>query len=228
MSGKKAEAVRPVQAPKRRSDPNSVVWMSWRGGLVAGVVVAVLAASFVVPKLVNGGSGPAAAGHAGMAMDAGYGKGLSVGEPVPQFSEVNVVTGQPITSQSLSGRKTLLFFSEGVMCQACFQQIKGLEEVGADLSKRGIELVSITPDNSTDLKQAITQYGITTPMIADDDRTISEAFNTLGKGMHADTPGHAFALIEKGKVLWYRDYWLPPDSTMYVEPAKLLAQIPTA
>ena len=51
-------------------------------------------------------------------------------------------------------------------------------------------------------------------------------FNTLGAGMHADTPGHAFALIDKGKVLWYRDYWLPPTRSMYVSPSKLLADIP--
>ena len=65
-------------------------------------------------------------------------------------------------------------------------------------------------------------------MISDDDRTMSEVFNTLGQGMHADTPGHAFALIDKGTVLWYRDYWLPPARSMYVEPAKLLADIPSA
>src|SRR6266508_75100 len=64
-----------------------------------------------------------------------------------------------------------------------------------------------------DVKQAIGQYGIASPMIADQDRDMSAAFDTLGRGMHADTPGHAFALIEKGKVLWYRDYWLPPDRT---------------
>ena len=80
--------------------------------------------------------------------------------------------------------------------------------MGDVLERRGIELVSITPDSQADLEQAIGQYGITTPMISDDDRDMSEAFNTLGKGMHADTPGHAFVLVEDGKVLWQRDYWL--------------------
>ena len=46
--------------------------------------------------------------------------------------------------------------------------------------------------------------------------------------MHADTPGHAFTLIDNGKVLWYRDYWLAPYRTMYVPPPKLLADIPSA
>ena len=163
-----------------------------------------------------------------MAVGAKHGGGLPVGSAIPAFSERNVETGQLISSKTVYERKTLLFFSEGVMCQACFEQIKGLEKFGAQLRKRGISLVSITPDSPGDLKQAIAQYGINSPMIADEDRTMSEAFNTLGQGMHADTPGHAFALIDKGKVLWYRDYWMAPTRSMYVEPAKLLAQIPTA
>ncbi len=161
-----------------------------------------------------------------MALDEGA--GLAVGAAAPSFAERDVVTGGSITSESIQGRKTLLFFSEGVMCQACFEQIKGLEQMSAELDKRGIELVSITPDSPADLKQAIGQYGITTPMIADDDHNMSGAFNTLGQGMHADTPGHAFVLVERGKVVWQRDYWLAPYRTMYVEPKKLLDDIPSA
>ena len=208
------------------STPSNSFWRSWKGATVALAVVAVITASFVLPSVFKKDTTSAGAAHA-MATGAKTGAGLPVGSAVPVFSERNVETGQPISSKTVYGRKTLLFFSEGVMCQACFEQIKGIEKFGAQLAKRGISLVSITPDSSGDLKQAITQYGINSPMIADDDRTMSEAFNTLGQGMHADTPGHAFALIDKGKVLWYRDYWMAPTRSMYIEPAKLLAQIPS-
>ena len=184
-----------------------------------------VAASFVLPGVLNKKSVSAGAEHA-MSMGAGQGEGLPVGSAVPSFAERDLETGRPITSKTVYGQKTLLFFSEGVMCQACFEQIQGLEQFGAELKKRGIRLVSITPDSAGDLRQAVEHFKIRTPMISDSDRSISEAFNTLGKGMHADTPGHAFALIARGKVLWYRDYWLPPDQKMYVEPEKLLADIP--
>ncbi len=194
---------------------------------VAAAAIAVVAASFVLPGAFGKKSSSAGATHA-MSVGVDQGAGLPVGSPVPAFSKRNVETDQTISSASVYGKKTLLFFSEGVMCQACFEQIKGLERFGAELHKRGIQLISITPDTPGDLRQAISQYGITTPMIADDDRTMSEAFNTLGQGMHNDTPGHAFALIDRGKVLWYRDYWLPPARAMYVEPAKLLEDIPSS
>ena len=49
----------------------------------------------------------------------------------------------------------------------------------------------------------------------------------LGQGMHGDAPGHAFVLVDRGRVLWYRDYWLAPTRSMYVDPRQLLADIPT-
>ena len=226
MSGRKAKAARQAEregAPPRASRAG---WASWRVALVALVVVAVVGGTFVLPDRFEDESTPAAApGHADMGASS-EGDGLEPGSPVPAFAERAVETGRPITSTSLYRKKTLLFFSEGVMCQACFEQIKGLEAMRAELEARGIELVSITPDSPGDLEQAIRQYGIESPMIADADRDMSAAFDTLGRGMHADTPGHAFALIERGTVLWYRDYWLPPDQTMFVEPAQVLADLP--
>lgn len=113
------------------------------------------------------------------------------------------------------------------MCQACFVQIRELEQVGDELERRGIALVSVTPDSEDVLREAVRRYGISTPMISDEDRDMSAAFDTLGRGMHADTPGHAFVLLdEAGRVAWQRDYWLEPDRTMYVEPGRLLADLP--
>lgn len=228
MSGRKARAARqtnrPPAPPVRSTRSQESFWRSWRGGSIALAVAAVIIASFVLPGVV--GSNDSAGTPAGLAMGTEQGAGLPVGSPVPRFSENDVATRRAITSGSLDEGKTLLFFSEGVMCQACFQQIQGLERIGAELRKRGIRLVSVTPDSSGDLRQAVEQYGITTPMIADADRDMSSAFNTLGQGMHGDTPGHAFVLLEKGKVLWYHDYWLPPTRSMYVAPDQLLADMP--
>lgn len=229
MSGKKAKAARKVQAPLTRRQQSYAGWGSWKGWAISLAVVTVIAASFVVPRLAHDGADSSAlAGHEGMSLGSERGKGLKVGARVPAFAEQNVETGTPISSNSVFRHKTLLFFSEGVMCQACFEQIKGLEQMGTQLSRRGIRLVSITPDPSRDLKQAISQYGITSPVISDENRDMSEAFNTLGRGMHGDTPGHAFALIDHGTVRWYHDYWLAPDRVMFVDPAKVIAALPGA
>jgi peroxiredoxin len=210
---------RPVKAPKRREEPKR---FPWKATLIATSILALVGASFVVPGFFESKPVESASGHA---MAKGEGDGPKIGSRV-SFAEHDVVNGSEISTRTLRGKKTLLFFSEGVMCQACFEQIRDIEKVGAELQKKGIGLVSITPDSSKVLRQAIDEYGIRTPMIADDDRDMSAAFDTLGQGMHSDTPGHAFVLLDKtGRVVWQRDYWLEPSRTMYVEPAKLLTDL---
>lgn len=206
------------QGPKARVEPRRT---PWKPLAVALLVVAAFAASFVLPGWLDE-SRPA--DHAAVQHE---GDGLPAGTKAPAFSETDVVTGSPIESAALAGKRTLLFFSEGVMCQACFVQIRELEKVGATLRGRGIELISITPDPADVLREAVEAYGITTPMIADDDRNMSAAYDTLGQGMHADTPGHAFVLVdETGTIAWQKDYWITAERTMYVEPEQLLAELP--
>jgi peroxiredoxin Q/BCP len=190
--------------------------------VLAGVVFAVLTVlSFVLPRAL--GSKPAMARN--VPTGVAYGAGLPAGSSVPAFSETNLLTGRPITSASVYGTRTLLFFSEGVMCQSCLQQIKDIGRLGGQLEELGVQLVSITPDSPSELEQAAQQYGITSPLISDSNLDMSEAFNTIGQGMHSTTPGHAFVLIFRGKVLWYRDFWLPPTRTMYVQPHQLLSDV---
>jgi peroxiredoxin len=218
-------------AASRRStrDRRQRSWLSWKNGLITLGVVAVAAVILILPRLAGTSATSAPLpSEANLAAQLGVseGTGLPVGSAVPTFSGKDVVSGKTITSASIYDHKTLLFFSEGVMCQACLQQIQGLQQVGSALEQRGIQLISITPDSSSSLTMAAQDYGITTPLIPDPNRTISSAFNTLGLGMHANTPGHAFALVYQGKVLWYRDYYQPPYNTMNVAPQTLLAAIP--
>ena len=230
MSQKRAKASRRVAATRAAVPSHAPFWKSWKGGVAVLAVVGVIGASFVIPKLGarTDTQTTAARGHSMSGMTLGTGEGPAIGS-APQFTERNVLTGQAISSSSLQGQETLLFFSEGVMCQACLQQIKDIDDVGSQMQKRHIKLVSITPDSPAELKQAIGQFGITSPMISDEDRSMSSAFNTLGKGMHPDMPGHAFVLIDgKGKVLWQRDYYLPPYRTMWVPPSQLLQDLPLA
>lgn len=222
MNGKKARLARQVAEADVVSPPRSRI-LSWRRWTVGLAGAAIIAGSFVVPDVFDRSQGPSSHSET---TTAKLGLGLPIGAQVPAFSERDVRTGAAITSSSIYDRMTLLFFSEGVMCQACLAQIEGIERLGGELEKRRIELVSVTPDSSGDLRLAASEYGLTTPLISDDDRTMSKAFNTLGRGMHGDTPGHAFVLVGQGQVLWYRDYWLPPTRSMYVDAERILRELP--
>jgi peroxiredoxin len=201
-----------VQAPKVRQ-PERTAFRPWRWLALAGIVV-VVGASFVVPSLLRDDSSAAA----GALVAAGT---------APSFREFDVISGDLITDESLRGRNALLFFSEGVMCQACFQQIQALEAESEVLKQRGLTLINVTNDPDDYAREAVEAYEIRTPLIADEDRDMSSVYDVLGQGMHANTAGHTFILVDKtGHIRWRRDYWTGSNPTMYVPPAQLFRDIP--
>jgi peroxiredoxin Q/BCP len=140
----------------------------------------------------------------------------------PAFSERDVVSGRPLTNSGLRGKNVLLFFSEGVMCQACFEQIQSLQARAGELKARHLLLVNITTDPPGGLRQAAAQYGITSPLISDENGDMSTTYEAIGRGMHPNTDGHTFVLVDKrGQIRWRRDY-----QTMFVPPQELFAAIP--
>lgn len=144
--------------------------------------------------------------------------------PAPAFAVRDVVSGRLVSSSDFTkrGKSTLLFFSEGVMCQACLGQIQSLEDASGELARRHLALVSITPDSPEQLRQAASDYRIRTPLLSDESRRMSKDYDTLGLGMHADMPGHTFILVDRtGAIRWRHDY-----TKMYVPVKELLADIP--
>ncbi len=189
-----------------------------RGGGLAAVVL--IAAALVVIAFVNSGSGPVAMSHA--SADAATPGVPAVGKLAPNFTLTNAVNGKQVTRASLQGHRTLLFFSEGVTCQACLVQAADLQKSAA-FKQTGIRLVSVTTDPQSQLAQAAQQYGITTPMLSDSTTKMSSAYGMLARGgMHmAGEDGHAFMLLSSsGRVLWQRAF-----QTMYVSPSQLLADM---
>jgi peroxiredoxin len=185
------------------------------GGLVLAGVVVLIAASFVA----NRGSSTASAGGSHT-----IGAQAAVGTPVPTFTGRDVLSGHPVTSADLRGKKVLYFFNEGVGCQACMVQIQALQQRAAQLRGAGLTLVAVTNDSPDILRQVATAYRLQGPIIADPNRTLTARFGALGGGMHADTADHTFILVDKhGIVRFHQDY-----PTMWVSPTQLLASLPTA
>jgi peroxiredoxin len=201
---------RTSQPPPRRPDRPGPGMVRRGSGIRWGIAAAILAGAIVLAAAVTQSkrSVPASAR-------------VSSG-PAPAFSERDVLTGSPVTSAGLRGHNVLLFFSEGVMCQACFEQIQSLQQRASELRSHGLTLINITTDSPEVLRQAVQEYHITTPMISDQEGTMSTAYGALGQGMHPNTDGHTFVLLDRaGRIRWRRDY-----TTMYVPPNQLFTAIP--
>ena len=206
MGKKHSNEPQAPQAPEGRSRTGRrvtvLVWI-----VVAGLAAAT--AFVVVPRGSSGGGTP---------------EGAPTSGPAPTFSERDAVSGAEVSTPSLRGKNVLLFFSEGVMCQACFQQIQALQQNTAELQARGLTLVSITADSPSTLREAAQAYGVVTPLVSDEDRDMSNAYGVVGApgAMHSDNLGHTFVLVDKsGRIRWRQDY-----SEMYVPPEELFDDIP--
>ena len=200
------------RAQRRRAEARHRVRRRLAYGGIGIVAAALVGLAVLLPS--TGGTG-----HDAMPATS---RGPKVGSKAPPFSLTDVVSGKQATLATLAGQKTLLFFSEGVNCQACMIQAAELQG-NKVLGDAGIRLVSVTTDAPGTLSQGAEQYGIRSALLADPTTSMSAAYGMLGHGGmgHPTQDGHAFMLLDaSGGVLWHRAY-----ESMYVQPGQLLSDM---
>jgi peroxiredoxin len=115
------------------------------------------------------------------------------------------------------GENVLLYFSEGAGCQSCIVQMGEIERQTEAFERLDVTVLPIVMNSREQITADMEANGVTTPFLLDDG-TVSEAYGTLGKGMHASLPGHSFVLIDKqGQQRWYGEYpsmWLAPQDLL--------------
>lgn len=133
----------------------------------------------------------------------------------PNFTLTDT-SGQTWNLRDLRGKNVLLFFNEGAGCQACLVQMSQIEK-DPRFAKAGLTILPIVMNTREQITADMRANGVTTPFLLDDG-TVSKAYDRLGKGMHADLPGHSFVLVDKSGVQrWTGEYpsmWLPPDTLL--------------
>ncbi|HEX7659173.1 MAG TPA: peroxiredoxin family protein [Pseudonocardiaceae bacterium] len=143
-----------------------------------------------------------------------------VGHPAPAFSLTNT-DGRTVSLAGYRGRTVVLYFNEGVGCDVCFYQTAEFEKHAADLTKAGVTILPIVMNPANQVRPELTRFGLHTPYLIDGTGSVSKAYGVLGKGMHADMPGHGFVLVDKNGVeRWYGEY-----PSMYLSTADLLKQV---
>ena len=133
----------------------------------------------------------------------------SVARVAPDFTLTNTA-GAAVSLSGLRGKNVLLYFSEGAGCQACLVQMNQIENDPA-FAAAGLAVLPIVMNTKDQITADMATNGVRTPFLLDDG-SVSTAYGTIGKGMHAGLPGHSFVLIDKaGNQRWYGEYpsmWL--------------------
>jgi peroxiredoxin len=141
--------------------------------------------------------------------------------PAPDFTLTDT-TGATVHLADYRGRTVVLYFNEGAGCQSCLLQMVDIERNASRFAAADITVLPIVMNTATQIRADMAANGVRTPFLLDDG-TVSTAYGTLGKGMHAGLPGHSFVLIDaQGVQRWYGEY-----PSMYLSSADLLEQIRT-
>lgn len=115
------------------------------------------------------------------------------------------------------GENVLLYFSEGAGCQSCVVQMGEIEKQADAFAEDDVTVLPIVMNPAGQITADMATNGVKTPFLLDDG-SVSKAYGTLGKGMHAGLPGHSFVLIDKrGQQRWYGEYpsmWLAPQDLL--------------
>jgi peroxiredoxin Q/BCP len=189
---------------------------AWGLGLATLLVVAMVGVA-IANTLSGAGDRP-----------LGYDVGSpGVGETAPDF-ELPGASGERYRLSARQGQDVLLYFHEGLGCAPCWQQVIDIQRELDRFSGVGVdEVVAISLDPLAAQAQHAQANGVTLPILADEGRSVSQAYDALSyRMMGGATPGHTFVLVgPDGVIRWRADYGGPPNFTMYVPNDMLLAEL---
>ena len=131
--------------------------------------------------------------------------------------------GRTVSLSDFAGTPVILYFNEGAGCDSCLQQMAYIEqEPGFD--EAGITVLPIVMNTADQINADRERLGVQSTFLLDDG-TVSQAYGTLGMGMHEGLPGHGFVLIDAdGMQRWYGNYpsmWLDPTELLEIALDKL-------
>jgi peroxiredoxin len=140
----------------------------------------------------------------------------------PDFTLTDT-NGAQVHLADYRGHPVVLYFSEGAGCQSCLLQMAAIEKQADAFRAQDITVLPIVMNSAAQIRADMAANKVATPFLIDTDGSVSRAYGTLGKGMHAGLPGHSFVLIDaKGTQKWYGEY-----PSMYLAPQELLGFIRT-
>jgi peroxiredoxin Q/BCP len=145
-------------------------------------------------------------------------KFLKVGDKVPTFSGKDQ-NGNAIHSSDFAGKKWVIYFYPKDQTPGCIAQACNIRDNYNELLKLGIQIIGVSADSQKSHLNFISKQQIPFPLIADEDKSVIEAFGVWGEkkfmgrifdGIHRTT----FLINEEGIIVGIID---KPKTKAHVE-----------
>ena len=129
---------------------------------------------------------------------------LTAGDAAPLFSLPDQ-DGNPVSLESLKGKKVLVYFYPKAMTPGCTVQAQGLRDIQNELQQKNVVVLGISPDAVKRLPKFIEKEQLNFTLLSDEDHTVADAFGVWGpkKFMGKEYDGiHriSFLINEEGNV----------------------------
>jgi|SRR5271170_2159702 len=103
---------------------------------------------------------------------------VAVGEAAPKFHSLTQ-DGTPFSSDSLRGKRVVLYFYPKADTPGCTVEAKGFRDELPQYRAKGVEVVGVSTDDCADQKAFATKYGLSFTLLADSSKEIGTAFGVL-------------------------------------------------
>lgn len=104
---------------------------------------------------------------------------LKVGDRLPEFSTTDH-NGNPVSNQTLRGKKTVIYFYPKDMTPGCTVQACNIRDNYDILLANNYNVIGISPDDTKSHHKFVEKYGLPFPLISDTDKQLANLFGVWG------------------------------------------------
>jgi peroxiredoxin Q/BCP len=104
----------------------------------------------------------------------------AVGSLAPSFTLLNE-KGSAVSLEDFRGKKIVVYFYPRAMTPGCTTQACGLRDMKAELAKRNIVVLGVSPDKFTSLQKFIDKEKLNFSLLSDVDLTVARAYGSFGR-----------------------------------------------
>ncbi len=105
---------------------------------------------------------------------------LEEGKKAPFFKGINQEEKE-ISIDNFKGKKIILYFYPKDNTAGCTAEACNLNDNYTDLTKKGFEVIGVSPDSATSHQKFIAKHNLSFNLIADTDKTIMEEYGVWGE-----------------------------------------------
>lgn len=102
------------------------------------------------------------------------------GAPAPEFT-LRDQDGKEVSLKDLRGKDVILYFYPKDDTPGCTKEACGFRDAWAELQKRGVAILGVSPDDEASHRAFISKYKLPFRLLCDPDRRVLEEYGACGK-----------------------------------------------